>query len=259
MRILRLFRDLFLPPRCPVCGRRMAVVPGRAAALLCLDCAFLWEAALRAQCPVCYAAYPDCRCVPSVMRRAGVSTLVKLGAYDGETTHKPIRTVILRAKRRRCRHLFDYLAGELRPGLLQALQQAEVSPERCVLTWLPRARRGLIRYGVDQAEELARALSRLTDIPAERLLRRRREGKPQKELTAKERLENLKTAFAVTGDPGGRVVLLCDDLVTTGAGMAAGGRLLKTAGASDVIGVSVAVTPKKKNAPKPVFEKARAR
>ena len=242
----RFLTDLILPPRCLVCNERLPVAPGHAAPPLCPDCAFLWEAALRASCPSCYAAYPDCRCATPAMKRAGADVLVKLGPYGEEKAELPVRAVVWRAKRQRRRRLFDFLAGELRPGLLQTLEKESIDPARCVLTWLPRSRRAYCRYGVDQAKELALALSRQTGIPAERLLLRTHDGRQQKELTAGARLENLQKAFEPTGDPDGRTVLLCDDLVTTGAGMAAGTKRLISSGAARVIGVSVAVTPLKK-------------
>ena len=99
MSAARLLTDLFLPPRCLVCNRRLPVSPGKTAPPLCPDCAFLWEAALRASCPACYAAYPDCRCATPAMRRAGVDVLVKLGPYDEEKEHAPVRAVVWRAKR----------------------------------------------------------------------------------------------------------------------------------------------------------------
>ena len=241
----RFLSDLFLPPRCLVCNERLPVAPGHAAPPLCPDCVYLWEAALRASCPACFAAYPDCRCATPAMKRAGVDVLVKLGPYGEEKSWMPVRTVVWRAKRQRRRRLFDFLAGELRPGLLQALEKERIDPARCVLTWLPRSRRAFCRYGVDQAKELALALSRQTGIPAERLLLRMHDGRQQKKLTAKARLENLKKAFKTAGDPAGRTVLLCDDLVTTGAGMAAGTALLKPS-AARIIGVCIAVTPLKK-------------
>jgi len=251
MKCRTFFADLFMPPRCLVCNKRLPVTPGRAASPLCPDCAFLWEASLRATCPACYAPYPECRCATPAMKRAGVDVLVKLGPYGEATAEAPVHAVVWRAKRQRRRRLFAFLAGELRPGLLAALTKEDIAPERCVLTWLPRARRAICRFGVDQAKELALALSAATGIPSERMLCRLHDGRPQKKLTEKARHENLKKAFSTVGDPGDRVVLLCDDLVTTGASMVAGAKLLKAAGASRVIGVSIAVTPRKKAAPSP--------
>lgn len=252
MSFCRFMKDLFLPPRCLVCNERMPVLPGHGAPPLCSDCAFLWESALRAPCPTCYAPYPECRCATPVMRQVGMDTLVKLGPYGEEKAERPVYNVVWRAKRQRRRRLFRFLAGELRPGLLQTLEKEGIRQETCVLSWLPRNYGAFCRYGVDQAKELAEAISEQTGIPAERLLGRRLGGRAQKRLNAKERLANLKKTFIPAGDPAGRTVLLCDDLVTTGASMAAGGRALLKSGAARVIGVSVAVTPRKKSeSPRP--------
>ena len=247
----RLLLDLLSPPRCLSCEERLPLVPGKAAPPLCPACAMAWESALRAQCKNCFSAYPECRCVTPAMQKAGVTALVKLAPYGEGGDSRVIRHMVTTLKHSKRKRLLLFLAAELAPGIREMLSAENIKPADCVLTFLPRAGRGVRRYGTDQAKALAEALSTATGIPAERLLKRRRDGRPQKELGAAARMKNLERAFSPVGDPKGRTVLLCDDLVTTGAGMATSARILAAQGAARVLGVSVAVTPKKLPVKKP--------
>ncbi|HLL23709.1 MAG TPA: phosphoribosyltransferase family protein, partial [Kofleriaceae bacterium] len=63
---------------------------------------------------------------------------------------------------------------------------------------------------------------------------------PQSTLARAARHDNLRDAFSVRRAVTGRAVVLLDDVVTTGATMAAAARPLLAAGATEVIGVALA-------------------
>lgn len=115
---------------------------------------------------------------------------------------------------------------------------------------MPLSRQRLGERGFNQAWELARGLHRLGGCRAQadpRLLLRLRETPPQSALDRQARLRNLQGVFMV--DPlrshalAGRQVLLVDDVMTTGASLAAAAQALQDAGAAGVTGVVLARTP----------------
>jgi len=89
----------------------------------------------------------------------------------------------------------------------------------------------------NQAERMARGLSKATSIPLNsRLLRRVVATRTQTRLSREERLANVSNAFTLrpATDLAGARILLVDDVFTTGATTNACAGVLRRAGASDV-------------------------
>jgi ComF family protein len=99
--------------------------------------------------------------------------------------------------------------------------------------------------GYDQAELIARSAARHLGLPYAPLLTRQRATIAQFDLDRRDRAANVEGAFAVTtttpaSDPRGRWVLLVDDVLTTGATIAACATALETAGILAASAVTVA-------------------
>jgi ComF family protein len=97
----------------------------------------------------------------------------------------------------------------------------------------------LAERGYDQAWALARRLGHALGVPAEaRLLQRRFDARHQVQLSRRERLANLRGAFAVPSAKlarvQGRHLALVDDVMTTGATAQEAARTLLQAGAARV-------------------------
>ena len=238
--------DLLFPPRCLGCGTRLRPGPWKSSPFLCAECAPRWERELSMQCPKCALPYAECRCQPEGMRRAGCHGFLKLVPYgrEGVTVSTQLLLSMKRSPRRR---LFRFAAGELCEDVKTYLAAAGFQREECVITFLPRLTRTRRQTGVDQARELARALSKETGIPFATLLRRRGGKHPQKSLSAAARAQNLRDAFSLVCEPAARCVLVVDDIVTTGAGMSVATSLLRGKGAREVVAVAVAHTERKKS------------
>lgn len=99
------------------------------------------------------------------------------------------------------------------------------------------------KRGFNQAELLARGLGREMDLPVcTDAVFRIRNTKPQKELGGRERQDNLKGAFAVSGRwKAPKTVLLVDDIYTTGSTIHRIAKLLKKAGVQKVYFLTISI------------------
>jgi competence protein ComFC len=95
--------------------------------------------------------------------------------------------------------------------------------------------------GYNQAALLARPLAERLDFPyAPGLLARRRQTAPQVGLSRAQRRENVRDAFVARPGVAGRVVLLVDDVTTTGSTLASAATACLAAGATRVYAVTLA-------------------
>ncbi|KVF74000.1 competence protein ComF [Burkholderia sp. FL-7-2-10-S1-D7] len=104
-----------------------------------------------------------------------------------------------------------------------------------VIAPVPLSRGRLVARGYNQAWAIARPLARRLGVRADAaLLARVTETAPQSRLDRRARRDNVQAAFAAAGDLSGRHVALVDDVMTSGATLAAAANALKAAGAARV-------------------------
>jgi ComF family protein len=88
--------------------------------------------------------------------------------------------------------------------------------------------------GFNQAAEIARSVARDCALPLAGGLARVRDAPPQAGLQRSARISNLRDAFACDTSLAGRRVALVDDVMTSGATLAAAAQALRRAGAAGV-------------------------
>lgn len=97
------------------------------------------------------------------------------------------------------------------------------------------------RRGYNQAELLARALTRRIGVKTDmKLLTRRGDRAPQSSLARRERAANVRGAFGGSKAARGQSILIVDDICTTAATLRACAAALARAGAGRVCAVAVA-------------------
>ena len=177
-------------------------------------------------CPVCGAQGPapcercarDLRRPPGLPPPPGVDGCSALLDYDGAG-----RELVARLKYRNARSSVPFLGR----GMASLVTDGRFD----VVTWAPTTPARLRARGFDQAELLARAVARNLGVPCRRLLRRG-PGPAQTGRDAVARLDG--PGFKARRALRGGTVLLVDDVVTTGATVAAAARALREAGAGAV-------------------------
>jgi ComF family protein len=131
----------------------------------------------------------------------------------------------------------ERVAERLAERILQVPGFEGVLSPDAVLVPVPLHPRRWRERGFNQSELLANALGRRSGRPvAAKTLVRRKDTAPQTGLTRAGRRSNVAGAFAVRhrGSVAGRVAVLVDDVVTTGATARACADALRAAGATDV-------------------------
>ena len=109
-----------------------------------------------------------------------------------------------------------------------------------VVTWVPTTRERRMSRGHDQAETLARMLGRSLGVPVRKLLIRETVGH-QTGNSREQRLVGVALRARIMSVSS--MVLVVDDVVTTGATMRMAERALYRAGAARVVCIAVAATP----------------
>ena len=200
--------DFFFPRHCPFCGR----VVGRE--LLC---------------GACEKALPYCRevCTGSFGRCAAPLY------YEGA-----VREAILAFKFKGKLEALDCF------GSLMAQTAAEAfSGEFDAVTWAPVSRKRLRQRGYDQARLLCASLCVDWHVEPQETLRKVRDNPAQSGLEdAAARRANVLGVYelAAPADIAGKRFLLVDDILTTGATLGECVRVLKDAGAADVVCLTLA-------------------
>ncbi|NNC71613.1 MAG: ComF family protein [Sphingomonadaceae bacterium] len=217
--------DYALPPRCPVCGVTTAQDGG-----FCGDC---WQELehLEAGCAQCGDPTVAGRnvgelCGACIADPPPFDTMRAAVAY-GDTS----RAIALRLKYGGRVGLAKLIAGAM-ARQLRGLDNA-------VITAVPLHRLRLWRRGYNQAALIARALADRSETRLDLALLERKRATPYlRGMSARQRTETVRGAFRVPehkwSDIRGNVVVVIDDVYTSGATTRACARLLKQRGAAAV-------------------------
>ena len=209
----------------------------------CLECKLSWNAAKTETCPACNQSAVECICMPRGLKGSGALCLRKLIFYSAKKNGEPQNRAIFFLKKNKNRRVAAFFAGELKRAALSEIGIFTSDAARdAVIVNVPRGVKARAAHGFDQSELVCRELSFITGIPYLPALKRRRGGKEQKKLDKGKRFRNVSSLFKLRceDDVKDKYVLLFDDVVTTGASLAACASRLRKAGAKGRICLTVA-------------------
>ena len=209
---LRVLHDAVFPPRCPICW---SVVPQ--GEVLCKECE---------------ANHTPRRLLGKINAGPSGEPVVWVCPYLYEGA---VREAILRFKFSQRRGAADGFAALL-------YRVCAELPVPDVISFVPMDRRKQQKRGYNQAQLLAERLAKLFGVPCAALLEKTRETPNQHSLHRKEREKNAAGAYRPRGEIQGKAILLCDDVITTGATLGECARVLRQAGAASVAGTAIALT-----------------
>lgn len=159
--------------------------------------------------------------------------LIVAASYDAG----PVKEMIHHLKYSGFSEFVDLLVELIYQRLLNKLPKGNIE---VVPVPLHRSRESM--RGFNQAELIARQLSKKLNLTGGNFLRRTKNTEPQVTLSGQKRRENLINSF-ICEEPKeveGKTILLIDDVTTTGTTLNECARVLKDAGAKSVWGVVVA-------------------
>lgn len=238
-----IFERFFIIHKCGGCGEILPYELRNEA--LCQSCALAVRIAKTESCSKCSQSVSECACMPRGLEKAGALCLRKLYFYRAEKGRAVPNRLLLYLKREPNKRVAHFVAGELWEVIERELTEIGVTAENMCLVSIPRGRKAHREYGFDQAALVCRHMSEISGVPYLPVIGRVRRAVEQKKLDRGKRFRNVESLFMLkeTGPLRGKYVILYDDVVTTGASMAACVKLLSGTGVSGVFCISLAQVP----------------
>ena len=221
----RFLLDIFFPNRCALCGDFIVWNE-----YICKSCGENVPAANGVICRKCGKLRCECR------RKHKPDYDMAFAAFFFR--EGPVRNGIYRFKHTGESNIAEYTARDI-----DLYMKKENVPKPDIIVPVPMGRKKRFKRGHNQAEILAKCIGKRLHIPVKnKILFKCDSQEEQHNLSRKERLERVEKQFySKKADLTGMTVLLCDDVMTSGATNNKCARLLKELGAEKVISAVCAV------------------
>ena len=231
--LIERFVRLLFPPKCPACGTLLDL--GREA--MCPQCAAEYEAATERACPQCLKPLHECTCPNRFLDRHGVHKVIKLVTYHPGEPDRAVNRLIFRLKHCDSEATIHFLADRLAKEIKGQLDEGK----QYVITGVPRSASAIRQYGDDHVRLLCRALAARLHIPYVRAVRRIGKEGAQKKKNYRDRLASAAVSYEPNKavDLHGCRIILVDDIVTSGATLAACANAVRKCGARQVMAAVV--------------------
>ena len=239
IRLLDQILNTIFPRCCPLCGQLSDTTD---AAQLCPDCASIIAQECRKTCPLCHHPATACTCIPTALHgmlsTVGKRSILSVGFYEsGQNT--AFARLMFQLKNQADDTAAHIFARMLSLEILRSFTMAEEDIRTWIITYPPRTQAARSAHGFDQARRLAKMCAQYTGAQFADVFTRKR-GEEQKTLPIQERKTNAYTTLKLKNPKSWyrKKLIICDDIITTGATIAACASLLREAGASEVLAAS---------------------
>lgn len=224
-RIASFFLEIFFPKRCVDCGKQ-------AERFVCYECIKKIEKIRTGTCPSCGKISQLSKYCP-VCRMPYLSGIIAAARYEAG----PVKEMVHHLKYSGMAGLSEEL-GEL---IIERLLREPFKGSLAIVP-VPLYRKREFSRGFNQAELIARYISKRLNISGGMALKRIKNTESQVKLSGDLRKKNLIGAFVCIDREliAGKTVLLVDDVTTTGSTLNECAKILKQNGAKSVFGVVVA-------------------
>lgn len=218
---------LLYPPRCTFCEE---ILPLTVDNLLCFHCDQDYPLIQDPVCNQCgkQLAHDHELCLDCKKAHHSYEKGIALYPYEGG-----IKEALYRFKYGGRRKYARFFAENMHRQLKETTFYHQVD----LILPVPVSKERLKERGYNQAGEIARHLSKISKIPCnEHILVRDKDTKPQSGFSPSQRARNIKGAFKCLEefDHKYKVILIIDDIYTTGSTINACAKVLKASGASTI-------------------------
>jgi ComF family protein len=226
--VLETVKDMIFPVFCLGCRRE--------GVLVCDDCLTTIDNTPIALCPVCHESQPFGMCCDGCRDHSSLDSHIAATTYcHGTLVAKMIEAL-------KYQYVTDIVPDIHALCIPLCEQYAELFASVDMIASIPLHNKRLAERGFNQSELIAACIGAHMSIPVVSLLKRVRYTRQQASLDRAARIHNMDQAFACIAETSiaHSTVLLVDDVYTTGSTMQSAAQCLKVAGASSVIGMSIA-------------------
>jgi ComF family protein len=220
--------DLFFVPKCAGCEERL---PPNPSVCLCPACLSIYNLETTKECAKCAKVMSECSCSTENLEKAKILRLAKLTVYLPHSNDYVVNKMIFKLKKKSEYHLVEFLSNQLASTIKSVIKPNE----SYIVTYAPRSKKAISKYGYDHMEILSRKTAELLGLKWAKLLKRD-SNVEQKTLSYNERMKRISISYEnkKNVDIKGKSVILLDDIVTSGATLCAGARILRKNGAQTV-------------------------
>ena len=216
--IFKGFLDLLFPQKCLGCGIQDAII-----------------------CESCLMSFPPFLTENKPPNLPEIDEIFVATSYENEIVKKTIWLFKYRGVKALAEPLSSLMVKKLGDKITHLISN---SSQTAVIIPIPLSRKKLKKRGYNQAEILGKCLSDKLSIKMETdVLYKIKETISQVEIKDRDkRLKNIQGVFAVKNPEiiKNKIIILVDDITTTGATLNEAGRVLKQSGAKKIIGLTVA-------------------